>query len=237
MVVGAREALARTFVARFEGAARATVAARGRFAWALPGGSVAETFLPPLAAADVDWARVDFFWGDERAVAPEDPDSNYGLARRLLLERVPADPLRVHRMQAEEPDLEAAARGYEDELAGTLGVPPRLDLVLLGVGPEGHVCSLFPGHAALAERARRVVPIRDSPKPPPRRLTLTLPALATAGMLWVAAFGAEKAAVIDAALRQPASPLPVARALRAGPPTLLLLDPAAGAGIAPSAPR
>src|SRR5262245_4677777 len=127
LVIDSKEMLAKRFAETL----------KGRFAIALPGGSVAEAFLPVLAAAPVDWKGVDLYWGDERAVAPDDPESNFGLARRLLLDRVAG--ARVHRMRAEAGDLDAAAREYEKEL-----VP--LDVALLGVGPDGHVCSLFPGH-------------------------------------------------------------------------------------------
>src|SRR5262249_9039400 len=155
---------------------------------------VAETFFPILARAPVVWDEVEFFWGDERAVAPDDPDSNYGLAKRLLLDAVGADPRRVHRIVGEGADLEAAARVYEEEMVRVLGGPPRIDLVVLGLGPEGHVCSLFPRHPLLRERVRRVAAITDSPKPPPRRVTLSMLPLEQAGMVCVAGFGASKAA-------------------------------------------
>jgi 6-phosphogluconolactonase len=225
--VGTPAALARTFAARFAEQARAAIAARGRFSCALPGGSVAEAFFPVLASAPVAWGEVDFFWGDERAVGPADPDSNYALASRLLLAAVEAGPERVHRMAGESPDLEAAARAYAGEMLRVLGDPPRLDLIVLGVGPEGHVCSLFPGHRALAERGRWVAAVSDSPKPPPRRITLTLAALAQARALCVAAFGEAKAEAMRQALDVPDSPLPVALALRAAERALLLLDPPA----------
>lgn len=224
VVVDAPERLARLFAERFAAAAGAALAARGRFSCALPGGSVAEVFLPVLAEAAVDWPRIDFFWGDERAVAAGDPDSNFGLANRLLLDRVRA---RAHRMPADLGDLEAAARAYEDEMGRLLGEPPRIDLALLGVGPDGHVCSLFPGHALLACRDRRVAAVVDSPKPPPRRLTVTLPVLAEARALYVAAFGAAKAAVVREALEDAASALPLALALRQASAATVLLDPAA----------
>lgn len=133
-------------------------------------------------------------------------------------------------MPADATNLEAAARAYEAELVRVLGNPPRFDIVLLGVGPDGHVCSLFPGHAALLEVSQRVLPIADSPKPPPRRLTLTLPALADAD-IYIAAFGAAKADVIREALATPASPLPVARAARAGRSAVFLLDDEAARGL------
>ena len=183
---------------------------RGVCAVALPGGSVADIFFPDLARAQCDWTRMAFFWGDERAVPSGHPDSNYGRARRLWLEPARVPEASVHRMPADAADLSRAARSYEEVMARVLGATPRLDLALLGVGPDGHVCSLFPGHALLQERARLVAPIEDSPKPPPRRLTLTLPALWSAEVVVVAALGQAKAAVLKDALEYPDSPLPVA---------------------------
>ena len=130
-------------------------------------------------------------------------------------------------MPADAPDLDAAARAYEAQLVERLGTPPALDVALLGVGPDGHVCSLFPGHALLRETVRFVAPIEDSPKPPPRRLTLTLAALAAARLLVVGAFGAAKAAVVREAFDDEKSNLPLALALRQAPRSLVLLDPAA----------
>jgi 6-phosphogluconolactonase len=123
--------------------------------------------------------------------------------------------------------LDRAARDYERTMSHRLGAPPALDLALLGVGPDGHVCSLFPGHPLLGEERRFVAPVFDSPKPPPWRLTLTLPALAAARLVVVAAFGAAKAPVMREALRDPASRLPVALVLRRAQAALVLLDPAA----------
>src|SRR5262249_31686708 len=114
-IVDAPEALTGAFVRRFEMAAQSAIAARGGVACALPGGSVANAFFPSLVGAAVDWKHVELFWGDERAVPPDDPEANYGLARRLWLDHVPLDPARVHRMRAEEPDLEAAAAAYAPE--------------------------------------------------------------------------------------------------------------------------
>src|SRR5262249_19062398 len=148
---------------------------------------------------------------DERAVPPTDPEANYGLARRLWLDRIPHDPARVHRMRGEEPDLDAAAVAYARELDAALG-GRALDLVLLGMGPEGHVCSLFPHHPALRESSRSVIAVRDSPKPPPRRITMTLVPLTGAELVCVAAFGAEKAAAVREAIESPDSQLPVALA-------------------------
>lgn len=227
VMIDAPATLAHRFAERFAEEARTAIAARGRFSCALPGGSVAEIFFPVLARAEVPWDRVEFFWGDERAVGPEDPDSNYGLARRLLLDPVRADPQRVHRIVGEGGDLEAAARAYEEEMESVLGDPPSIDLVLLGLGPEGHICSLFPDHPLLDERGCRVAAITDSPKPPPQRITFTMPSLEQAGMICVAGFGDSKADAIHAAVEDAESRIPVALALRVAQRGLVLVDPAA----------
>ncbi len=221
------EVLAQVFADRFLAAARGAIAARGHFSCALPGGSVAETFFPVLARAPVAWDKVEFFWGDERAVGPEDADSNYGLAKRLLLDAVGADPRRVHRIVGEGGDLDAAARAYEEEMTRALGTPPRIDLIVLGLGPEGHVCSLFPGHPLLRERGRHVAVITDSPKPPAQRITFTMVPLEEAGTICVTGFGDSKAEAIREAIEDPASQIPVALAVRVAPRALVLVDPAA----------
>ena len=138
---------------------------RNRFAIASPGGSI----VPALKAVSLDWARTHVFWVDERAVPPSSPDSNFGLARTIWLEPASALPAAIHRMPADDPDLSAAAASYGQEIRRVLGETPRLDVVVLGVGPDGHVASLFPSHGSLAEQHQLVIPIFDSPKPPPRR--------------------------------------------------------------------
>jgi 6-phosphogluconolactonase len=220
--------LADRLAMRMAGAGADALAARGRFAVALPGGSVARAFFPRLALQPFDWRHVDFFWGDERAVPVTHPDSNCGLARALWLDPAAVPPDRIHRLEGDAADLEAAAARGERDLVSVVGQPPRLDLVLLGVGSDGHICSLFPGRPLLEEDRRWVGVETNAPAPPPRRLSLTLPALAAAELLVVAAFGESKADVIGAALRDPASPLPLARALRAARRALVLLDHDAG---------
>ena len=227
IIVEDPESLAEALARRVEALASEAFTERGRFSVALPGGSAATAFLPRLARARVDWPRADFFWGDERSVPPEHPDSNYGLAWALWLKDAALPPARIHRMRADDDDKDAAARAYESALTKHTGSPPALDVALLGVGPDGHVCSLFPGHRLLQEEIRLVAPIADSPKPPPQRLTLTLPALAAARLLVVAVFGAAKARVMREALEDPASRLPVALVLRGATQALLLLDPPA----------
>ena len=228
IIVGEAGALARTLVDQMGGAMQA-VPHGSRFAMGLPGGSTAEVLLPALAQASLDWSQADFFWGDERAVAPDHPDSNFGLCQRLFLRPIGAAEKQVHRAQAEGSDLEDAAKHYEAELLAVRGDPPVLDFVLMGMGPDGHVCSLFPGHPALGEKTRWVLAISDSPKPPPRRVTLSLPALEAAKVVCVAAFGESKAEALRAGLEDPASMLPVAHLARRAGRTVFLLDPAAAA--------
>jgi 6-phosphogluconolactonase len=155
----------------------------------------------------VDWSRVDLWWGDERFLPTGDPDRNETQARAALLDAVPLDPARVHPMPASDgPDgdnAEAAAGRYADALAladgdGHPGLP-RFDLVLLGVGEDGHVASLFPDHPAVYD-TRPVTAVRGSPKPPPVRTTLTRVAINTAADVWLMATGAGKAAAVGAAL-------------------------------------
>jgi 6-phosphogluconolactonase len=221
-VIDSPPELARVFAYRLAGLARGAA----RVALALPGGSVAETFFPVLSASALDWQAIDLFWCDERAVPPNHLESNFRLAADLLLGRATIDPSRVHRMKADRHDLDRAAAEYEEEMIAALGTPPRVDVALLGVGPDGHVCSLFPDHPLLNERARHVAAITDAPKPPARRLTLTFPALADS-LVVVAAFGASKAAAIREALENPESRLPVALAVRGAREALFLLDAAA----------
>jgi 6-phosphogluconolactonase len=226
-VVDEPQRLAEVFRHSVEQQAKQAVAARGRFAIALSGGSVAETFLPSLAEAELDWPQTHVFWCDERAVPQHHADSNYALARRLLLGRVGVEAGRIHRMRGDTEALSLAATEYEAELRRILGDPPALDVALIGVGADGHVCSLFPGHRALQEKARLAVTVFGAPKPPPRRLTLTLPALRHARLLALGALGETKAEVIRQGLHVASSPLPVALALRQAQKALVLLDPAA----------
>ncbi|HUE86843.1 MAG TPA: 6-phosphogluconolactonase [Vicinamibacterales bacterium] len=173
------------------------------FACGITGGSTALIFLGALREAAVDWSRVTLFWGDERAVPPDSPDSNYGLAEQMLLTPLGSKAPRAIRMPAEMPDLQQAARAYAAAL------PPALDLLILGVGDDGHVCSLFPGHPALLETVARVVPIEDSPKPPPRRLTLTMTYVLQSRQVWIVAVGERKRTLLQRAIQkqQPATPL------------------------------
>jgi len=197
------------------------------FSIAVSGGSVAREFLSRLVRLSLDWRHVLVFFVDERAVPPDDAESNARLAREAWLDRVPIPMANVHRMRGESLDLEEAARSYEREMGHALGAPPRLDVVLLGVGPDGHVGSLFPGKPSLEESRHCVVAVHDAPKPPAERLTLSLLAIARARTVVLAAFGSAKAQVVREALENDDSPLPAARALRSGARPIVLLDPEA----------
>ena len=180
---------------------------------ALSGGATALIFLGALRNANVDWSRISLFWADERAVAPDHPDSNYGIADRMLLQPLGARAPRAFRMafdaSLDRPldaaqgrpwsSLGTAAMKYDTVLARELK-SSGLDLALLGVGEDGHICSLFPGHRALLADDLRVVAVEDAPKPPPRRLTLSLPFLLRTKKIWLIAVGPRKLPVLHAAL-------------------------------------
>jgi 6-phosphogluconolactonase len=173
---------------------------RGACALCLAGGRTPEPVYRALASASgVDWKRVDVFFGDERAVPPDHPDSNYLMVYRALLSRVAVPAGQVHRMAAERSDREAAAREYERSL------PPRLDILVLGMGQDGHTASLFPGSAALDERHRLVVPVIGA-KAPAERLTITPPVIEAARRVAVIAAGEDKAAMVARAIEGPLAP-------------------------------
>jgi 6-phosphogluconolactonase len=176
------------------------IQARGAAHVALSGGSTPKKLFQLLAAkgkAALPWDRIHLWWGDERTVAPDHPDSNYHMTRQALLEPLALDPARVHRIHGETADHVASAAAYEAALVGALGAPPVFDYVMLGMGPDGHTASLFPGSPALAETTRWVVanPV-DSPltKGPTTRITLTAAALNAGRHIRFLAGGADKAA-------------------------------------------
>jgi 6-phosphogluconolactonase len=178
----------------------AAIGARGGCGVALAGGRTPEPVYRELAAAAaIVWARVNLFFSDERAVPPDHADSNYRMVRAALLSRVAIPAANVHRMEAEREDRDAAAREYEREL------PAALDLLVLGIGPDGHTASLFPGSAALDERERLVVPVVGT-KPPADRMTITPPVIEAARRVAVIATGGDKAAVVARALEGPLAP-------------------------------
>lgn len=218
---------------------RAALAARDAFHVVLAGGSTPAGLHRAVAEEpDLDsaWHRTHAWFGDERAVPPDDPRSNYGAARTTLLDAVPLPGRQVHRMAGEEEDLAAAAARYAGELAAALGADPAgipvLDLVWLGLGEDGHTASLFPGSPALAVADRAAAAVEDAPAPPSRRITLTLPVLSAARRVVFLVTGARKAdalaAVLEPAAGTPAEAWPPAARVRPAPGRLLwLVDEAA----------
>jgi 6-phosphogluconolactonase len=171
---------------------------------ALTGGTVAARIhaaLVPASRGRVDWARVDVWWGDERYLAADDPERNARQAADALLDHVDVAPERVHPMPASDgghASVEDAAAAYDDELrASGTGV---FDVVMLGVGPDGHVASLFPGFPQLDVADAIAVPVTGSPKPPPERVSLTFGALNRTRAVWFVVSGSGKAEAVARAL-------------------------------------
>jgi 6-phosphogluconolactonase len=224
-------------------------AARGAASVVLTGGGIGTAVLAELSAAPaadaVDWRHLDVWWGDERFLPTGHPDRNETGAREALLGKVDIDPDRVHPMPGPDgpdgDDPEAAAARYAAWLNDAArpedhGQVPSFDVLLLGIGPEGHVASLFPGMPALYDD-RLVVAVRGSPKPPPTRLSLTLPAICAAREVWVLAAGEEKAGAVQLALSG-AGPVQVpAAAARGRQRTLFLLDRPAASRLPPELGR
>jgi len=164
---------------------------------ALAGGTTPRAAYEHLAKIPgIDWSKVSVYFGDERAVPPTHPDSNFAMAKAALFDRVPLPASNIHRIAAEDPDQDAAARAYEALL------PARISVLVLGIGEDGHTASLFPGSPALNERVRRVLPV-IGPKPPPQRLSITPPVIEAAEQCIVIANGAGKAEPVRRALKDP----------------------------------
>lgn len=188
-------------------------AARGRASIVLTGGGMGgrtqEAVVASPAARAVDWEHVDFYWGDERFLPTGHPDRNETEARQKLLTPLSIPESRIHAMPASDGpwggDASAAAAGYASELAELAQQDgrtdaPAFDVLMLGVGPDAHIASLFPGHPQTRVRDTTVTSIGDSPKPPPERLTFTFPALETAQEAWLIAAGSTKAQALAQAL-------------------------------------
>jgi 6-phosphogluconolactonase len=187
-------------------AATDAVARRGRFTIALSGGSTPKnlyTLIAANASASLPWDRMFFFWGDERHVPPGDPESNYRMAEETFLSKVPIPPANIFPIHAQNPDASAAADDYEQTLrkffALAPGEYPHFDLILLGMGPDGHTASLFPETAALEEKSRLVV-ANWVEKLKTSRITFTLPVLNASRCVAFLVSGTDKAAVLHEVL-------------------------------------
>jgi 6-phosphogluconolactonase len=195
------------------------VRTRSQCAVALSGGSTPKSVYALLAGepfrSRVPWEQIEFFWGDERHVPLDHADSNYRMAAEALLSKVPVRPRRIHHVRAGIPDAALAAQEYEDEIRATLGsedATPRFDLILLGLGTDGHTASLFPGTAAVTER-RRLCVANWIPRFSAHRVTMTLPVLNAARAVAFVVSGSDKAAIVrqvvhdrDEACRAPSAP-------------------------------
>ena len=232
------KALVGTAGDRLIGAIQTAITDRGRALIVLTGGGNGIGLLRYLGThrQQVDWSKVHLFWGDDRYVPEDDDERNDKQARAALLDHIDVPSSNVHAMPASDGefagDLAAAALAYEQVLAANAepGDPtPNFDVHLLGMGPEGHINSLFPDTPAVREATRMVVSVEDSPKPPPERITLTLPAIRRSREVWLMVSGAAKAEAAAAAIGG-ADPISIPAAGAIGlEPTLWLLDEEAAA--------
>lgn len=209
---------------------------------ALTGGSMGAAVLRAVAAhpgaADIDWSLVHFWWGDERFVPAADPERNALQAREALLDRIPVPAENVHEIAASDDglDLDAAARAYADELAryGTDEHPwPSFAVCFLGVGPDGHIASLFPDRAEIGVTDAAALPVRNSPKPPPERVTLTRPVINASKRVWLVMTGAEKASALGLALAGANYANVPAAGAKGRKRTVFFVDDAAASEVAP----
>lgn len=203
--------LSRAAAQRFVRIARRAMTDRGRFTVVLSGGSTPRRLYFLLAAPpfrnEIDWSRVEFFWGDERTVPIDHADSNFRLAYKAMIEKLPCAQTQIHRYRVEIPDRPAAARDYQGEIARCFqlpadGEPPAFDLVLLGLGSDGHTASLFPHTEATGEKRRWVV-CNPVPQLKTERFTLTAPILNRARNILFLVTGADKAAAVHAVIKGP----------------------------------
>jgi 6-phosphogluconolactonase len=212
-VFASLEELSRQAAAKFRELARSYVAEKGTFNAALSGGSTPRRLYELLASrdlsAEIPWERVHLFQVDERCVPPDDPESNYRMIRETLLEHIPLPGTNFHRMAAEVEDREGARLEYAAELGRILkpkkGEIPRFDLILLGMGPDGHIASLFPGTAGLHDHSAWVRP-NFVDKFKAYRLTLTFPVLNAAAWILFLVSGTEKAETLRQVLEGPWRP-------------------------------
>jgi len=197
---------------------------------ALSGGSTPKSLYSLLATKNIPWDKTYFFFGDERHVPPTDPESNYRMASEALLSKAPIPPENIFRVPAENPDADAAARAYEKTVRDFFhlkpGEFPRFDLILLGIGPDGHTASLFPGSNGLKEKDRIFIS-NPVAKFKTDRLTFTYPVLDNAANIILMATGEEKAPIIQDILENSSSVLPAAQVHPANGRVLWLLDRAA----------
>jgi 6-phosphogluconolactonase len=189
-----------------------TLAKSRRFTLLMTGGSTPKLLYERLArppySLGLPWAWIHLFWGDERFVPSGHPESNFLLAQDALLGKVPLPPANIHPVPTDAKTPEEAAAHYEKEMADFFQGPPKFDLVLLGLGEDGHVASLFPGSPLLEEETRLVAAVRDAPKPPPERVTVTFPVINSASRVVFLISGSRKKPIVQSVLREPIGKYP-----------------------------
>src|SRR5580765_6804302 len=238
-------AIAQTAAAEFLEAAKEAVREKGSFSVALSGGSTPKALYGllmnnPVLQAMVPWSRTQFFFGDERHVSPTDTESNFRMATEAMFAKAPVDAKQVHRIKGEKRNAAQAAEEYEEDLRASFklaeGQLPHFDLVLLGMGPEGHTASLFPGTKALKEQ-RRIVVSNWVGKLYTDRITLTPPVLNNAARVIFMVHGEEKAPALKAVLEGPDEPeqLPAQLVRPKLGKVLWLVDPSAASMLVPQA--
>jgi 6-phosphogluconolactonase len=227
LVYDTPDELASAAADRLAAALASAQAARGTASVVLTGGRTGGAVLAALRTATLDWSSLDIYWGDERFLPAGDPERNETLAREALLDHVPVSPARVHPMAPSDgefgDDPDAAAEAY----AVLLRDVPSFDVCLLGVGEEGHTASMFPHSPAVQETSRAVVAVRDCPKPPPTRVSFTLPTIRQSTEVWLMTTGAAKAEAVAAALAGASAEDVPAAGARGKADTLWFLDRAA----------
>jgi 6-phosphogluconolactonase len=204
-----KASLAATIAARFLTKVVDIIDAQGEATVVLTGGTMGYATLQAVNGSEardsVDWSRVNFWWGDERWLPAGDPERNETQSRDALLDHIALDPARVHAFAASDAgvELDDAAVAYAAELAAHAqdgAEIPRFDITFLGVGPDGHIASLFPERGGIREETKTVIPVRNSPKPPPERLSLTLPVINSSERIWLVLAGADKASALSLTL-------------------------------------
>ncbi|HEY1531908.1 MAG TPA: 6-phosphogluconolactonase [Galbitalea sp.] len=204
-----KQTLADTIAERLLAKLAKFIKARGEATIVLTGGTMGSASLAAVNASpnrdSVDWSRVNIWWGDERWLPDADPERNETQAREALLAHIAVDDERVHPFPASDGELslDEAAEAYAAELRGFAAEGadyPSFDITFLGVGPDGHIASLFPERTGIREEKLTVIPVRNSPKPPPERLSLTLPVINSSERVWLMLAGADKASALGLAL-------------------------------------
>ncbi|WP_218110256.1 6-phosphogluconolactonase [Oligoflexus tunisiensis] len=210
-IVADLKALGRLAADQFVMRAVTSIQNTGRFTVALSGGETPKELFIQLTAdraSELDWSKVHFFWGDERHVGPMDKDSNYRLAKQYLLDPLQVPDANIHRIRGEDP-VQSAARTYEDDLRQFFdpapGTWPRFDLILLGLGEDGHTASLFPGSAALRDRVHLVAG-NVVPQIATERVTFTYPVINAAAYVLVLVSGVRKSSMVQTVLENPPDP-------------------------------